>query len=159
MKIDNSNEVSLTNSEYSFSTFNGIDDYNAKNKNWDLMTNLLKITSPDLAQKIFICNFDVTDSIRNGVNTMKIYLYTANTGTGAKFLFCGDPPALSTPSVNHCKIITNFPTSNELVGGTFSNPGFDLNIIQIKRNTSDSTKVDIKINEGTEVQLSIFKIH
>jgi hypothetical protein len=145
--------------------------------------------------KGFICNFDVTGALMDGDNTYKLYLYTAQLGTGSTLSFCklpanvgatdevlevlkveavaeviADPAAVppvagvpaveavayvapqaanpGTPSLaNSCEFWANFDdNANKLTGYTTTSNGFDLNIIQIKRNAADNTQIDVKVN-------------
>jgi len=111
------------------------------------MTSLLSATTTDPLDAGLICDFDVTGSILTSDNTLKIYMYMANKGTGAKFLYCN---STAIPDPNQCQITTNYPSTNEIPGLTVTEGGFDLNIIQIRKG-SLANSVSIKINNGTEV--------
>ena len=126
-------------------------DYFTKNLNDNLMTSLLKTTATVATDNGLICDFDVSDGIMSSENTLKIYMYIANKGTGAKFLFCSTPANLLTASANYCQYISNFPTNtNEIQGINVTEGGFDLNVIEIRKGSLANT-VSIKVNSGTEV--------
>ncbi len=149
----------MTNLEYSVdSPVDKKNDYFSKNSNYNLMTSLLKTTAATLTDNGLICDFDVTDSIMSSPseNTLKIYMYIANKGTGAKFLYCSTPPVYSGSGVapiissNYCQFIENFPSTNEIPGIIVTEGGFDLNVITIKKGSLTNT-VSIKVNAGDEV--------
>lgn len=114
------------------------------------MTSLLKTTATTPTDNGLICNFDVTDAIMSSENTLKIYIYLANKGTGAKFLFCSTPADIAVASLNHCQYISNFPDANEIPGINVTEGGFDLNVIEIKKGSLANT-VSIKVNSGALV--------
>ena len=108
----------------------------------------------------------------NGDNTMKIYLFTGQAGSGSKLSFCTIPPNVgvvaevldSTGAVavaanagtaspaSTCEYWTNFDTE-EVSDFTTTADGFDLNVISIKRNAATNTQIDLKIGTGDWVNL------
>jgi len=114
------------------------------------MTSLLGTTAPNSIDAGLICDFDVTDGIMNSGNTLKIHMYIANKGTGAKLLFCSTPADLATASTDHCQFLSNFPGTNEILGINVTDGGFDLNVIEIKKGSLANT-VNIKVNSAAEV--------
>ena len=125
-------------------------DYHTKNLNDNLLTSLLKTTATPTTNNGLVCDFDVTDSIMDSDNTLKIYMYIANKGTGAKLLYCSDQVDPLNPVTDHCKYLSSYPDTNEIPGLIMTEGGFDLNVIEIKKGTQANT-VSIKLNAGAEV--------
>jgi len=151
--------------------------FNTKTYNTDNLKYLFQSTQDDPKHTGFICDFDITGALLNGDNTLKVYLYTAQVGTGSKLSFCeipgnvgataavgteGDlgyvPANPGTPSkLNNCKYWDNYDTL-DASDFTTTDGGFDLNIIQIKRNSSDNNQIDLKIGAGSWV-FNLFLIY
>ena len=62
--------------------------FNTKTYNTDNLKYLFQSTQDDPKHTGFICDFDITGALLNGDNTLKVYLYTAQVGTGSKLSFC-----------------------------------------------------------------------
>lgn len=136
---------------------------------------MTKANPNDAKYSGFICNFDITNALLNGDNTYKVYLYTSSVGTGSKLSFCKMPPNVGykaaykdpitnqtipenpgTPSpADTCEYWDNF--SEEVTDFKTTDKGFDLNILTIKRNTSDNTKIDVKVGAGSWVRFFFYE--
>ena len=132
----------------------------------------------------FICDFDVTGALLNGDNTYKIYLTTAQEGSGSKLAFCsipadtpavpgtplvpGDintnPPTPEIPAVpgtaaipsprNTCEYWENYDDAGNDISD-FSSAAVALNVIWIKRNASNNAQIDIKVGASTNAWVII----
>lgn len=115
------------------------------------MTKLTKYETSNSVDKGFICNFDVTDNLLSGNNILKLYMYIANKGTGAKFLYCKTPADILTASSRHCELQSSYDSATSQIPGlTLADGDFSLVKIKIKK-TPNANTVDIQINTGAEV--------
>lgn len=146
-------EQDVPNSDYSISNDDVTNTYHSVNSNYNLLTKVTKFTTLDATNYSgYICNFDVTGNILNSTNTLKIYIYLANTGTGAKFLFCSNNLDVTKTTSNFCQFPSSYDsTTNEITGiNASAAAGLYLNVIEIKRGSSNSV-VTISVNGQTAV--------
>ena len=84
----------------------------------------------------------------NSDNILNIYMYTMTDGGGSQLKTCLIPPPNNgiQPINNDCLF---FESYTEVVSGfTTTDKGFDLNVIQVRKNVADNSKFDIKIGAG-----------
>ncbi len=122
-----------------------LNDYHSKNNNYELFK-LMSKSRVSGSPYGLICDFDVTGVILESENILRIRMYFANKGNGAKLIFCSDP---TPPASNdHCQFLTSFRDADSIDNLSVTDGGFNLNKIDIKKGSTQG-KVSVKIGEGT----------